>query len=173
MQFDLDKSIEILERTPGVLHALLDNISEEWSFCNEGLDTWSAYDVLGHLIHGERTDWMARVDIILSDSPDKTFTAFDRFAQFHESKGKSLNQLLNQFVVLRNRNLEYIRFKKLSADDFKKTGIHPSFGEVTLSQLLSTWAVHDLNHIAQIARVMANQYKDEVGPWKAYLRILK
>ena len=173
MKFDIDKSIEILERTPSVLFSMLYNISEEWSFCNEGVDTWSAYDILGHLIHGERTDWMARVDIILSDEQDKTFTPFDRFGQFQESKGKSMNQLIDQFVLLRKRNIEYIRFKKLTESDFLKTGIHPTFGKVTLAQLLSTWAIHDLNHLAQIARVMAKQYKSEVGPWSEFLRILK
>jgi uncharacterized damage-inducible protein DinB len=173
MHFSIDKSIEILERTPGVLHAMLQNISADWTTKNEGGETWSVYDIIGHLIHGEKTDWIPRAEIILSEGPDKTFEAFDRFAQFEESKGKSLTQLLDEFKILRNENITLLRSKKLSGKDLEKKGIHPAFGEVTLSELLATWVVHDLNHIAQISRVMAKQYKPEVGPWIEYLRILK
>jgi len=173
MNFDLEKSLEILERTPRVLHAMLQNISNDWTARNEGGGTWSVYDIIGHLIYGERTDWIPRADIILSERPGKTFKPFDRFAQFEESKGKSLNQLLGEFKILRGKNIEYLHSRKLTIQDLDKTGIHPAFGNVTLSQLLSTWVVHDLNHIAQISRVMAKQYKAEVGPWIEYLGILR
>ena len=173
MNFTFKKSIEILERTPQVLITMLDNISADWTSNNEGGETWSVYDIIGHLIYGEKTDWIPRTEIILSDNPDKKFELFDRFAQFRESKGKSLKQLLDEFEQLRIKNIECLRSKNITAPDLEETGIHPAFGEVSLSQLLSTWVVHDLNHIAQIARVMANQYKADVGPWTAYLKILQ
>ena len=173
MQFDLNKTLEILERTPRVLEVMLGGLSEEWTNSNEGAETWSAYDVMGHLIHGEKSDWIPRMEIILSEGRDKKFEPFDRFAQFRESQGKSLHQLLEEFKQIRERNIQHLRAKNLSAIDFAKTGIHPAFGEVTLLQLLSTWTVHDMNHIAQIARVMGKQYTTEVGPWKQYLGILK
>jgi uncharacterized damage-inducible protein DinB len=173
MHFSLPKSIEILERTPDVLITMLQNISPDWSSNNEGGETWSVYDIVGHLIHAEKTDWIARMEIILSDKPGKTFEPFDRFAQFENSKGKSLSQLLDEFKSLRKMNIEHLRSKNLTNKKKEEKGIHPSLGEVTLSQLLATWTVHDLNHIAQISRVMAKQYKAEVGPWKAYLRILQ
>ena len=173
MTFDLDKSIEILERTPAVITDLLSGLSEEWIFQNEGADTWSPYDIVGHLIHGEKTDWITRMKIILSDSPDKRFHPFDRFAQNSESKGKTLSQLLDTFRSLREQNCQILRSCNLTTEDFLKEGIHPALGAVTLSQLLATWVVHDLNHIAQIARVMAGQYRAAVGPWVAYLRVLQ
>ncbi|MBK9272334.1 MAG: DinB family protein [Saprospiraceae bacterium] len=173
MLFSLAKSIEILQSTPSVLHDLVYNLSNEWTFENEGPDTWSVYDIIGHLIHGEKKDWIERLDIILSDSPNKEFTPFDRFAQFTESKGKSIKELLAEFETLRNRNLEYLKSKNLQTADFAKIGIHPKFGTVTLQQLLATWTVHDMNHLSQICRVMAKQLKEEVGPWVEYLRILK
>lgn len=172
MTFNLDKSIEILERTPSTLQLLLKDLSDEWTMSNEGPDTFSPFDVLGHLIHGERTDWIPRLEIILSDKTDKTFATYDRFAQFEESKGKSINQLLEEFKQIRQQNIVLLRFKNLSENDFSKTGIHPKFGTVTLSQLIATWTVHDLSHIAQITRVMSKQYKEEVGPWINYLGIL-
>lgn len=171
--FSIEKSIAILERTPSALGTLLNNLSTDWTSYNEGEDTWSAYDIIGHLIHGEKTDWMIRVNIILADNPNKQFELFDRFAQFNNSKGKSLTQLLDEFTVLRNQNIEELRLKKLTSNELKAIGIHPAFGEITLSQLLATWVVHDLNHIAQISRVMAKHYQDEVGPWTAYLKILQ
>lgn len=173
MNFTLDKSIEILERTPGVLTAMLQNISAEWTSGNEGGQTWSVYDIIGHLIHGEKTDWIPRADIILSEKPDKNFEPFDRLAQFEKSKEKSLTQLLDEFSIVRKKNIEYLRSKKLTDKNLEEKGIHPAFGEVTLSQLLATWVVHDLNHIAQVSRVMAKQYKADVGPWIEYLRILQ
>ena len=173
MDFNLSKSLEILQRTPDTMFAMLQGISPEWTSTNEGGDTWSVYDVIGHLIHGERTDWMARVEIILSDKKDKTFTSFDRFAQFEESKDKTIAALLAEFKSIRGKNLELLHSFHLTKNDFKKIGIHPVFGEVTLAQLLSTWTVHDMNHLAQIARIIAKQYKDASGPWIEYLRILQ
>ncbi len=173
MNFTLPKSIEILERTPDVLITMLQNISSDWSSNNEGGETWRVYDIVGHLIHAEKTDWIARMEIILSDKSDKTFEPFDRFAQFENSKGKSLSQLLDKFKALRKMNIEHLRSKKLTNENMEEKGIHPSLGEVSLSQLLATWTVHDLNHIAQICRVMAKQYKAEVGAWEAYLKILQ
>ena len=173
MNFTIEKSIDVLERTPNVLISMLENISSEWTTNNEGGETWNVFNIIGHLIHGEKTDWVSRIDIILSGKSDKTFEPFDRFAQFEESKGKSLLQLLNEFKRLRKQNIEYLHSKKISNKNLEEKGIHPAFGEVTLSQLLSAWTVHDLNHISQISRVMAKQYKEEVGPWIEYLRILQ
>ncbi|MBP0905061.1 DinB family protein [Mariniflexile gromovii] len=173
MNFNLNKSIEILERTPVTLHHLLYNISNEWTLKNEGYETWSVFDVIGHLIHGEKTDWIPRVKTILSNKPDKSFPLYDRNAQFIESKNKTIKQLLDEFVQLRKQNISYLISKKISETDLNSKGIHTVFGEVTLAQLIATWMVHDLNHIAQISRIMANQYKKEVGPWIEYLTILK
>ncbi|MEO5997739.1 MAG: DinB family protein [Chitinophagaceae bacterium] len=173
MNFSIKKSIEILERTPDVLFVMLQDLSTEWTSNNEGADTWSVYDIIGHLIHGEKTDWVPRMDIILSDSPVKSFETFDRFAQFEDSKEKSLSLLLDEFKRLREKNMEHLRSKKLTEGHCEKKGMHPAFGEVTLAQLLSTWTVHDLNHIAQISRVIARQYKEAVGPWVQYLKILR
>lgn len=173
MKFSIDKSIEILDGTPKALQAMLLNISDDWTLNNEGGDSWSAYDVVGHLLYCEKADWILRAEIILSDKPNVKWEPFDRYAHFEESKGKSLKQLLIEFKKLRRRNVNRLKLKKLGDLDLQKIGLHPAFGEVTLSQLLSAWVVHDLNHIAQISRVMANQYKNEVGPWVNYLRILK
>jgi uncharacterized damage-inducible protein DinB len=172
MNFTIEKSIEILERTPEVLETMLRDLSEDWTENNEGGETWSVFDVLGHLVHGEKTDWVARMEIILSDREDKRFNPFDRFAQFEDSKGKTLQELLDEFKRLRKENIKALRSKKLTGEAFGKKGIHPAFGEVTLAQLLATWTVHDLDHISQISRVMAKQYKEAVGPWVEYLRIL-
>jgi uncharacterized damage-inducible protein DinB len=173
MPFSITQSLDILERTPSVLITMLQNISGEWTSKNEGDDTWTVYDIVGHLIQGEKTDWIPRMKIILSDSEDKKFVPFNRFAQFEESKGKTLGQLLDEFKALRQMNITQLRSRELTESDLNKTGIHPDFGEVNLSQLLATWTVHDLNHIAQITRVMAKQYLVDVGPWVAYLRILQ
>ena len=173
MDFNLSKSLEILQRTPDTLFALLQGISSDWTSANEGGDTWSVYDVIGHLIHGEKTDWLQRIEIILSDHKDKTFIPFDRFAQFEENKGKTLAALLAEFKSVREKNIKSLQSLHLTKNDFTQKGIHPALGEVTLSQLIATWTVHDLNHLAQIARVMAKQYKSETGPWMEYLSILK
>ncbi len=171
MQFSIDNSLDILERTPVVLKTLLRGLDEEWITANEGADTWSPYDVVGHLIYGERTDWMPRIKIILNESPDKRFVSFDRFAQFRESKDKSLAQLLHEFEMLRQENLSILKTIPFSEGLLKKKGIHPEFGEVTLQQLLATWVVHDLAHICQVTRTMAKQYKEEIGPWAKYFSI--
>jgi hypothetical protein len=173
MKFSLDNSIEILERTPDTLISLLDNISQDWTSNNEGGQTWTVFDVIGHLIHGEKTDWVIRTELILSSNVEKHFTPFDRFAQFDSSKGKSLKQLLHEFKKLRTSNIKKLRKLNIGSQDLNKTGIHPTFGEVNLSQLLSTWVAHDLDHISQIARIMAKQYKEEVGPWVEFLKILR
>lgn len=172
MEFGLEKSIEILERTPKILESFLFGLSDEWLYGKEGSDTWSAFDVVGHLIHGEKTDWIERLNIILIGNGNKTFQPFDRFAQFEASKGKTINELLNEFTELRVKNLERLKSMNISEVDFKKEGKHPELGVVTLKNLLATWVAHDLGHIAQIARVMAKQYKTEVGPWTAYLGVL-
>ena len=173
MQFNLARSLEILERTPAQLTNLLQGLSEDWIYNNEGEDSWSPFDIVGHLIHGDKTDWIPRMKVILSDDPNGKFEPFDRFAQFRDSQGKTLEQLLETFKLLREQNIAYINSLNLSQADFQKTGIHPDFGEVALSQLISTWVVHDLNHIGQIVRVMAKQYRKEVGPWIKYLKILR
>ena len=172
MTFDIDKAIEILERTPLVLENLLRGISNEWLKNNEGENTWSPYTIVGHLIHGEKTDWIPRAKIILSDSPNKTFEPFDRFAQIRGNQEKMIDELLAEFKSLRSKNLEELKSLRIHSQLTSK-GIHPELGEVNLKELLATWVVHDLGHISQISRVMAKQYKDEVGAWKEYLGILK
>ncbi len=171
MKFDLNRSIEILSNTPSVLESLLHNLSDDWLLANEGPDTWNPYDIIGHLVHGEHTDWMERTNIILF-SEDKRFKKFDRFAQFTESEGKTIHVLLAEFRKLREKNIEHVKSLGLTEAKLNMTGIHPSFGEVTLRQLLATWTVHDLNHIAQISRVLGKQYKPETGPWVEYLPLL-
>ena len=173
MEFSIDKSIELLERTPHVLIQLTNNLSADWTMNNEGGETWSVFDVIGHLIHGEKTDWMTRIYIILSEGGNKEFKPFERFAQLEESKGKSLEQLLNEFVAVRELSLTKLKGLNLKENDFNKTGIHPKFGAVTLSQLIAAWTVHDLDHISQISRVMAKQYKEQTGPWVEYMKILR
>jgi uncharacterized damage-inducible protein DinB len=172
MEFDLDKTMAVLTRTPATLRILLKDLPRDWVETNEGANTWSPYDVIGHLIHGERADWIARAKIILEHGESRPFDPFDRFAQFEESEGKTLGELLEEFAALRERNLATLRDMKIGADDFEKTGQHPALGRVTLKELLATWVTHDLDHIAQIARTMAKQYATEVGPWQAYISIL-
>jgi len=169
--FTVELGLEILERTPSVLRAWLSGLSPEWLAANEGPDTWNPYDVVGHLIHGERTDWMARMDIILGGGG--TFATFDRLAQFRESEGKPLAQLLDEFAEVRRANVWRLRSLALTEADLDKTGTHPKFGTVTLRQLLSTWAAHDLDHLMQISRVMGKQLKEDVGPWTEYLRVVR
>ena len=172
MQFTIEKSIEILERTPTVIKTLLSGLSDEWIINNEGPETFSPYDVIGHLIHGEKTDWVTRAKIILEFGLSKPFTPWDRFAQYEESKGKTLQQLLDEFERVRKENMLWFKSLDLTESDLDKKGMHPKLGEVTLRNLLSTWVVHDLTHIAQVTRVMAKQYKDEMGPWPEFFRIL-
>ena len=173
MQFDINKAIEVLERTPRVIKSLLSEISDEWTLNNEGENTWSPYDVVGHLVHGEKTDWMPRLEMVLTNSETKTFEPYNRFAQFEMSKGKSLATLLSEFELFRKQNLDTLKAKNISEKDLNKIANHPSLGSVTLKNLLSAWAVHDLGHITQISRVMAKQYKEEIGPWSKYLTIVK
>lgn len=172
MEFQLDQTIDVLRRSPSVLKAMLRQISVDWQLANEGEGTWNPYDIVGHLIHGEKTDWIRRAEIILSDDFNKEFKPFDRQAQFKESRNKSIEDLLDEFESLRNENLRKLEALNIQAHHLQKTGIHPDFGEVNLEQLLSTWLVHDLGHIAQVTRVMAKQYKENIGPWKAYLPIV-
>ena len=172
MQFDLSKSIEILERTPLVLKTLLSNLSPEWTHENEGGESWSPYEVIAHLIHCEKTDWIVRTRVILSEKEDRVFEPFDRFAHLHIEKDKSLEELLDEFQYVREKSLEALKSMQINEEKLEKTGIHPAFGEVTLAQLLSCWTAHDLGHIVQITRVMAKQYKDAVGPWMEYLSVL-
>ena len=172
MKYTLDEGIAILERTPRVLESLLKGLPDSWTACNEGGDSWSAFDIVGHLIHGERTDWIQRLKIILNDSDNKTFNPFDRFAQLEASRGKTLHQLLEEFKRLRSKNLSYLKSLNIAEDQFGLKAIHPSLGEVTLGQLLAAWVAHDLGHLAQISRVMAKQYKDEIGPWVEYMTVM-
>jgi DinB superfamily len=169
--FDLKEAIAILERTPAVLQHLLDGLTDSWIKNNEGGQTWSPYDIVGHLIHGEKTDWISRTKIILDDNA-QPFAEFDRFAQFKESQGKSLTQLLDGFKDLRKKNLAVLGEMKITDADLPKTGRHPELGTVTLRQLLASWVAHDLGHIRQITRVMAKQYKNEIGPWERYLPVV-
>jgi DinB superfamily len=172
MQFDLTHALEILERTPATFRALLGGLSEAWTAPNEGPETFSAFDNLGHVIHGERADWITRARTILEQGPHRRFEPFDRFAHYRESQGKTIADLLDEFEQIRARNLEIVRGWNLTDRELALEGEHPAFGLVTLRQLLSTWAVHDLSHLAQTARVMAKQYRGEVGPWRTYLPIL-
>ena len=173
MQFELVQAIEILQRTPATLNSLLRDLSEQWLVQNEGPETWSPYDVMGHLIHGEETDWIPRAKIILEHGETSAFEPFDRVAMFEESKGKSIVELLDTFAQLRAANVRELQSMNLTPDLLGKRGRHPELGVVTLRQLLSTWVVHDLGHIRQVVRVMSKQYGEAVGPWRAYLSILE
>ena len=169
--FYLDDAVAILARTPASLAALLEGLPDTWTTATEGADTWSPYDVIGHLIHGELTDWIPRARHILAGET-RPFEKFDRTAQFTDSKGKSLSELLAELADLRRDNIAELLEMKLAREDLGRKGLHPELGEVTLEQLLATWVVHDLDHVAQIARVMSKVYKQTVGPWTAYLSIL-
>jgi DinB superfamily len=173
MPHNLDYTISLLTRTPVTLNVLLRDLPEAWTFRNEGESTWRAFDVVGHLISGERTDWMPRVRMILQSGENQTFAPFDRGGHARETQGKSLGQLLDEFARLRSDNLNELRALNLHPADMERRGRHPDFGAVTLSELLATWAVHDLTHLHQISRVMAHQYREAVGPWNVYLGVLK
>lgn len=172
MQFDLSSAIQVLERTPQSFRALLGGLTEAWTAPNEGPDTFSAFDNVGHLIHGERTDWIPRARLILEQGPNRRFEPFDRFAQSRETRGKTLAELLDEFASLRAENLSTVRGWNLSEQQLALEGEHPSLGRVTLRQLLAAWVAHDLGHLAQTARVMAKQYREAVGPWRQYLPVL-
>jgi hypothetical protein len=173
MHFTLDQAIAILSRTPFTLKSMLTELPSEWIVSNEGDQTWSPFDVVGHLIHGEQTDWLPRLKIILEFGEARAFEPFDRFAQMEVSKGRTVTELLDTFEGLRSDNIRELRELKLDAEDLRKTGKHPELGTVTLEELIATWVVHDLDHIVQITRTLAKQYEGAVGPWKAYLKVLK
>ena len=172
MSQNLNHTISLLSRTPATLNALLRDLPEAWTNTNEGQSTWSPYDVVGHLIHGEITDWMPRARIILQSGESRPFDPYDRWAQERESQGKSLSQLLDEFAQLRAENLSALRAMNLKPQDLSRRGRHPELGAVTLSELLATWAAHDLSHLHQISRTMAHQYRDNVGPWGKYLGVM-
>jgi hypothetical protein len=172
MDFDLSSGIAVLHRTPWTVRTMLSGIPPAWTVANVGPDTWSPYDIVGHLIHGERTDWIPRAEIILAQGPNRRFIPFDRFAQFRDSQGKSLEELLDEFARLRSENLRKLGDWRLTERELALEGEHPELGAVTLRQLLASWVAHDLGHIAQIARVMAKQYREAIGPWRAYLTIM-
>ncbi len=172
MSFDLSDGTAVLERTPATMHALLAGLSQQWITTDEGADTFSPFDNVGHLIHGERTDWIPRAKIILDQGANRTFTPYDRFAQKTESQGKTMAELLDEFAQLRADNLETLRGWGLTDRELALEGNHPELGVVTLRQLLATWVGHDLGHLAQIARVMAKRYREEVGPWRVYMPIM-
>jgi DinB family protein len=173
MEQNLQQTIALLSHTPAALDVYLRDLPEEWAQKSEGGKTWSAYDVIGHLIHGELTDWMPRAKRILEFGESRAFDRFDRLAQERDSKGKPLGHLLDEFARLRAANLEELRAMNLTQQDLAKRGLHPELGVVTLSQLLATWAVHDLTHLHQISRIMAHQYRQAVGPWNVYLGVLQ
>ena len=168
----MDDGVAVLARTPATLDALLRGLPQAWIAAHEGPETWSPFDVMGHLIHGEQTDWLPRVRIILEHGQTQAFPAFDRFAQFTASQGRTLESLLDEFASLRQASLAALARLNLSTLDLDRRGQHPALGIVTLRQLLATWVAHDLDHLVQISRVLARQYADEVGPWRAYLRVI-
>lgn len=162
----------MLSRTPATLDALLRGLPDGWTHAHEGGESWSPFDVVGHLIHGEQSDWLPRMRIIIEHGEGRSFEKFDRFAQFEHSKGRTLASLLDEFAELRRGSLQALAALDLTAADLSRRGTHPALGTVTLGQLLATWVAHDLDHVVQIARVLGRQYSDEVGPWRAYLRII-
>jgi len=173
MEHNLQDTISLLTRTPGALNALLRDLPETWTFRNEGENTWRVFDVVGHLIYAERMNWIPRAKTILQTGEARPFESFDRAGHVRECEGKSLGQLLDEFARVRSESLADLRVLKLQAADFERRGQHPALGAVTLSQLLATWAAHDLTHLHQISRIMACQYRDAVGPWSKFLGVLK
>jgi hypothetical protein len=172
MDFSLATALPVLQRTPATLRALLDGLPSDWTTGTEGPETWSPYDIVGHLNHGERTDWIPRARIILAQGASRRFELYDRLAQFRESQGRSLGVLLDEFATLRAQNIVTLEGWELTEAQLDLEGEHPAFGAVTLRQLLATWVAHDLTHIVQTARVMAKQYREAVGPWTAYLSVM-
>jgi hypothetical protein len=170
--FVMEEAVAILARTPATLDTLLRGLPDGWIAAHEGGETWSPFDVMGHLIHGERTDWVPRAKMILEHGEGRAFDRFDRFAQFAASEGRTLASLLDEFATLRQEGLREVAAMNLTEADLDRRGRHPALGVVTLRQLLATWVAHDLDHVVQISRVLARQYSDEVGPWRAYLRII-
>lgn len=172
MQFDLERAIEVLESTPATFRSLLQGLSDAWTLPNEGPDTFSAFDNLGHLVHAERTDWLPRARVILAQGTDRRFPPFDRFGHYETTKGRSIPELLDEFAQLRRDSIAELRSWNLGQQELALEGEHPAFGRVSLGQLLATWVVHDLGHLAQTSRVLAKQYREAVGPWTEYLPIL-
>jgi hypothetical protein len=170
--FTMAEGVAVLSRTPATLDAMLRGLPDGWLTANEGPDTWSPFDIVGHLIYGEETDWVPRAKIILGHGEAKAFDPFDRFAQFARSKGRTLPSLLDEFAKARKHNLHELDALRITEADLERRGTHPELGTVTLRQLLAAWVAHDLDHVVQISRVIARQYSDEVGPWRAYLRII-
>lgn len=173
MHFNLAHATDILSRTPVILRSMLENIPPEWVSCSEGDQTWSPFDVVGHLIHGEKTDWIPRAKIILQYGESRPFDPFDRFAQLEASKGKSLDELLRTFEQLRSENISALSTMKITGEVLHRKGRHPELGVVSLEELLATWVAHDLDHLVQISRTMARQYQEAVGPWRKYLSVMK
>jgi hypothetical protein len=173
MAHDPEQTIALLERTPSALDALLRGLPETWTHAREGDGTWTVFEVVGHLIHGDRTDWMQRAKIVMESGEEKTFPPFDRLGQARVIEGKSFADLLDEFARVRTENLAALRGMNLEPEDLERRGMHPAFGSVTLSELLATWAAHDLTHLHQISRIMAYQYKDAVGPWSKYLGVMQ
>lgn len=173
MEYNIKQAIQILERTPVVLNVLLSGLDDNWTMNNEGGDSFSPYDVVGHLIHGEKVNWAERIKMIINEGTTKSFADFGRFEMYNASKGKTMQQLLHEFIAVRKQNIAWFVSLGLQETDLDKKGLHPKFGEVTLRNLLATWVVHDLTHIAQITRVMAKQYKTAIGPWVAFFRIME
>jgi len=173
MEQDLQLTMSLLSRTPKALDTFLRDLPQEWTHSNEGENTWSVFDIVGHLIHGYRTDWTPRAKRILQSGETRAFDPFDRLGQQRESEGKSLGELLEEFARVRAESLEQLRALNLRQEDIERRGQHPALGVVTLAQLLATWATHDLTHLHQLSRVMAHQYREAVGPWNAYLGVLQ
>ena len=173
MKQNLGETLALLSRTPKMLDALLRDLPETWTHRNEGDGTWTAFDVVGHLVHGERTDWVPRVRRVMELGESKAFDKYDRTAQDRESKGKTLEQLLDEFAALRAANIATVRAMNLKPSDLDRRGLHPSLGTVTLGNLLATWAAHDMTHLHQLSRIMAYQYREAVGPWTQYLGVLQ
>lgn len=171
--FAVDEAMAILRRTPMTLDVMLRGLPDEWITANEGDDTWSPFDIVGHLIHGDRADWIPRARIILEHGEARAFDPFDRLAQFAESQGRAFANLLDEFAAVRENSLRELAALGVTNADLDRRGRHPALGAVTLRQLLATWVAHDLDHIMQISRVLARQYSDEVGPWRIYLRIIR
>jgi hypothetical protein len=173
MEQNLQYTISLLARTPAAINALLRDLPEAWTSQNEGENTWSAFDVVGHLINSERTNWMPRAKMLLQFGDTRAFEPFDRFSQVRQSEGKSLGELLDEFARLRAENLSELRAMNLAQRDLERRGRHPALGVVTLSELLASWAAHDLTHLHQVSRIMAHQYREAVGPWSRFLGVLQ
>ena len=172
MEFEMEKAAEVLASTPGVVRSMVRGLSDDWTASSGRQDDWGVFDIVGHLIHADETDWIPRAEVILAQGEDRNFPPFDRFGQFEKADGKTLGVLLDEFDAVRRACLATLRGWNLTDDQLELRGVHPEFGDVNLRQLLSTWVVHDLTHIRQMATVMAKKYGDAVGPWKAYLSIL-